>query len=110
MEFGSQHGPYAALAPVAPHQANAELGAARGAPDRLLGEPVRVLCYPYGKQNPAVRALAREAGYEAAVIARRRLNSTATAPFRLARLRIDLGTGVRTLRWTLTHLRSLPWN
>src|SRR3989454_2520339 len=55
---------------------------------RLLGEPVRVLCYPYGKQNPAVRALAREAGYEAAVIARRRLNSTATDPFRLARLRI----------------------
>jgi len=68
-----------------------------------------VLCYPYGKQNPAVRALAREAGYEAAVIARRRLNSTATDPFRLARLRIDPGTGVRALRWTLTQLRWLPW-
>ncbi len=110
IEFGSHTRTHAPLTTVSPHQAKAELGDSRVALARLLGEPVRVLCYPYGKQNPAVRALAREAGYEAAVIARRRLNSTATDPFRLARLRIDLGTGVRTLRWTLTQLRWLPWN
>jgi len=109
IEFGSHTRTHAPLTTVSPHQARAELGDSRAALERLLGEPVRVLCYPYGKQNRAVRALAREAGYEAAVIARRRLNSTATDPFRLARLRIDPGTGVRALRWTLTQLRWLPW-
>src|SRR3989449_5723950 len=98
IEFGSHTRTHVALTTVTPHQAKAELGDSRAALERLLGEPVRVLCYPYGKQNPAVRALAREAGYEAAVIARRRLNSTATDPFRLTRLRIDPGTGVRALR------------
>jgi peptidoglycan/xylan/chitin deacetylase (PgdA/CDA1 family) len=86
-----------------------ELRDSRTALQQLLGGPVRVLCYPYGKQNPAVRALVREAGYEAAVIARRRLNSRATDPLRLTRLRIDTSTRMPALRWTLWQLRWLWW-
>src|SRR5437763_1027581 len=87
----------------------AELRDSRIALERLLGDTVRVLCYPYGKHNSAVRILARETGYEAAVIARRRLNSPATDPLRLARLRMDPNTRLESLRWTLIQLRWLFW-
>jgi peptidoglycan/xylan/chitin deacetylase (PgdA/CDA1 family) len=86
-----------------------ELRDSRAALERLLGEPVRVLCYPYGKQNAATRALARAAGYEAAVIARRRLNSRSADPLRLTRLRMEPGTRLAGLRWTLAQLRWLWW-
>ncbi len=56
-----------------------------------------------------MRALAREAGYEAAVIARRRLNSRTSDPLRLTRLRIDTNTRLPALRWTLFQLRWLWW-
>ena len=109
IEFGSHTRTHPALTALPPQRALVELRDSRAALQQLLGEPVRVLCYPYGKQNPAVRALAREAGYEAAVIARRRLNSRTTDPLRLTRLRIDTSTRVPALRWTLWQLRWLWW-
>jgi len=66
-----------------------------------------VICYPYGKQNATVRVLAQRAGYEAAVIARRRLNTVRTDPFRLTRIGIDYRTTLAGLRWTLFRLRWL---
>src|SRR5438128_2423248 len=99
----------APLAALPPPRVLAELRDSRTALAQLLGAPVRVLCYPFGKQNAAVRALAREAGYEAAVIARRRLNSSTSDPLRLTRLRIDTNTRLPALRWTLFQLHWLWW-
>src|SRR5438128_1017468 len=109
IEFGSHTRTHPALIALPPDRVLAELRDSRTALEQLLDEPVRVLCYPYGKQNAAVRALAREAGYEAAVIARRRLNSHASDPLRLTRLRIDTTTRLPALRWTLLQLRWLWW-
>ena len=106
--FESHTRTHPALTTVAPERAREELTASRAALARLLGAPVRVVCYPYGKQNAEVRALAREAGYEAAVIARPRLNSRRTDPFRLTRLWMDPRTTVARLGWTLFRLRWLP--
>src|SRR5437867_2951499 len=83
IEFGSHTCTHPALTALPPPRVLAELRDSRTALAQLLGAPVRVLCYPFGKQNAAVRALAREAGYEAAVIARRRLNSSTSDPSRL---------------------------
>jgi len=109
IEFGSHSCTHPALTALPPHRVLAELRDSRTALEQLLGAPVRVLCYPYGKHNAAVRAMARDAGYDAAVIARRRLNSRATDPLRLTRLRIDTNTRLPALRWTLFQLRWLWW-
>lgn len=109
VEFGSHTRTHAPLTTVSRERAVEELRGSRAALERLLGEPVRVLCYPYGKQTPVTRALARDAGYEAAVIARRRLNSPSSDPLRLTRLRMEPGTGLARLRWALTQLRWLWW-
>ncbi|HEX4629316.1 MAG TPA: polysaccharide deacetylase family protein [Gemmatimonadales bacterium] len=109
VEFGSHTKTHAPLTTVPLQRAVAELRDSRAALERLLGEPVRVLCYPYGKQNAVTRALACEAGYEAAVIARRRLNSRSADPLRLTRLRMEPSTRLGGLRWTLAQLRWLWW-
>jgi peptidoglycan/xylan/chitin deacetylase (PgdA/CDA1 family) len=109
VEFGSHTMTHAPLTTISRQHAVEELRGSRAALQRLLGEPVRVLCYPYGKQTAATRALAREAGYEAAVIARRRLNSPSSDPLRLTRLRMEPSTRLDTLRWTLAQLRWLWW-
>lgn len=107
ISFESHGKTHAALPTLEPERAADELTASRAALEALLGAPVRVLCYPFGKQNPAVRAMAQRAGYEAAVIARRRMNSAATDPFRLTRIGIDCRTTIARLRWTLFRLRWL---
>ncbi len=106
--FESHGKTHAALTTLPPDRALEELTASREALARLLDAPVRVVCYPYGKQNAVVRALARRAGYEAAVIARRRMNTPRTDPFRLTRIRVDYRTTLARLRWTLFRLRWLP--
>ena len=107
--FESHTRTHAALTMIEPEQALQELLTSRAALGGLLGTPVRVLCYPYGKQNAAVRALARQAGYEAAVMARRRMNTARTDPFRLKRIWIDYRTTIARLRWTLFRLRWVPY-
>ena len=109
VEFGSHTRTHLPLTTISPPQAVEELRGSRAALERLLGEPVRVLCYPYGKQNAATRTLARSAGYEAAVIARRRLNSRSADPLRLTRLRMEPATHLAGLKWTLLQLRWLWW-
>jgi len=56
-----------------------------------------------------VRVQARLAGYRAAVIARQRMNSTATDVFRLTRLRVDHRMPLDRLEWQLFRLRWLAW-
>ena len=105
--FESHTKTHAALTLIEPDRAMEELTAARVTLAGLLGTPVRVLCYPYGKSNPAVRAMTREAGYEAAVMAGSRMNARRTDPFRLKRIGIDYRMTIAQLRWKLFRLRWL---
>ncbi len=107
--FESHGKTHAPLTMIPPERAREELTASRSALERLLGAPVSVLCYAYGKQNAAVRALAREAGYEAAVMARHRMNTARTDPLRLRRIGVDSRTSLARLRWTLFRLRWLHY-
>jgi peptidoglycan/xylan/chitin deacetylase (PgdA/CDA1 family) len=107
IRFESHTRTHAALTSIPPERAREELTSSRTALSRLLERPVTVLCYPYGKENAAVRSLAREAGYEAAVIARYRMNTVGTDPYRLTRLRVDHRTTPARLRWMLLRLRWL---
>ena len=92
IQFESHTRTHPALTMIPAEEALEQLTSSRAALAGLLGTPVTVLCYPFGKQNASVRDLAREAGYQAAVIARPRLNTTRTDPFRLTRLWIDQHT------------------
>lgn len=106
--FGSHTRTHSALTSLGREGAARELVESRTALEALTGSAVRAVCYPYGKQNALVCALAREAGYQAGVIARRRLNSRRTDPLRLVRLWIDYRTRVARLKWALLALRLLP--
>ena len=107
--FESHTKTHAPLTLIEPDRAMEELTAARLSLAALLGAPVSVLCYPYGKNNPAVRALARRAGYEAAVMAGSRMNTRRTDPFRLKRIGIDYRMTIAQLRWKLFRLRWLSF-
>jgi peptidoglycan/xylan/chitin deacetylase (PgdA/CDA1 family) len=107
VRFESHTRTHAALTTIPPARARDELTSSRAALSELLEHPVTVLCYPYGKENAAVRSLTREAGYEAAVIARYRMNSARTDPYRLTRIRVDHRTTPARLRWMLLRLRWL---
>jgi len=74
-----------------------EFTRSRAALETLLGEAVTTLAYPYNKQNRAVRALARQAGYRAAVLGRGRLNARWTNPQALMRIAVHSETTVAAL-------------
>lgn len=107
--FGSHGKTHAALTTAPPERAVLEVTASRAALEALVGAPVRVFCYPYGKQNAAVRDLVRRAGYAAAVMSGRRMNSVSTDLFQLRRIHVDYRLGLRHLQWTLFRLRWLDW-
>ncbi len=109
ISFESHGKTHVALTTVAPQRAAEELAASRASLEALLGAPVRVFCYPYGKQDAAVRDMVRQAGYQAAVMARRQMNSASTDPFRLRRIRVDVRTALGSLKWDLFRLRWLHW-
>jgi len=109
IHFESHTRTHPALTMIPADEALAQLTISRTALTRVLGAPITVLCYPYGKQNAVVRDLARQAGYQAAVIARPRLNTKRTDPFRLTRLWIDNDTTPNRLRWSLFRLRWLHY-
>jgi peptidoglycan/xylan/chitin deacetylase (PgdA/CDA1 family) len=69
-----------------------ELTRSRKVIEALLGQPVNTLAYPYNKHNRQVRALARRAGYHAAVLGRGRINARWTNPQALMRIAIDFAT------------------
>src|SRR5437899_2924317 len=73
----------------------------------LLGRPVQVLGYPYGAHNALSRRVAREAGYEAAVAIRRRMNGDGTDLFALRRIPVTSETSLARFGWDLFRLRWL---
>ena len=64
-----------------------------------------VLGYPYGDYNRQTLQLARDAGYEAGVIMRRRMNTDATDLLELRRIPVTCLTSPGRFAWDLFRLR-----
>jgi peptidoglycan/xylan/chitin deacetylase (PgdA/CDA1 family) len=96
--FGSHTHSHRALTKITLDEAARELTNSRKILETLLHRPVTTLCYPYAKQTRAVRDLAREAGYTAAVIGRGGRNRVWTDPFALRRIKVDTSTTLSALR------------
>lgn len=96
---------HARLPDVSPDVAFSELLDSRTDLERMLGAPVRVICYPFAAHNPSVETLAASAGYELGVTIRRRLNRDDTNPFALRRIPVNYRTSLARLGWDLFRLR-----
>lgn len=99
--FGSHTQSHRALTRLPLEEAARELADSRKTLESLLGRPVTTLCYPFAKQNRAIRRLARETGYRAAVIGRGGTNRVWTDLYALRRIKIDTATTIGKLRRTL---------
>lgn len=109
MSFGSHTKTHVALTALGRDAALAEMRDSRLELSEVVGAPVQVLCYPYGKQSAEVRAWAREAGYRAALRGQGRLNGPRQDPFELRRIKLDNHRSVGWLRWELLRLRWLSF-
>src|SRR2546425_11821268 len=78
IEFGSHSATHARLTALHPAAVLRELRDSRALLGAVLGPPRPVLGDPYGAHNALSRRVAREAGYEAAVAIRRRMNGDGT--------------------------------
>jgi peptidoglycan/xylan/chitin deacetylase (PgdA/CDA1 family) len=107
IQFGSHTCTHGSLIDMQPNEAFLELTRSRATLMALLGRPVVTLAYPYNKQNSTVRALARQAGYQAAVLGRGRANSRWTNPRALMRIGVDARTTVDALGHRLAKSRWL---
>ena len=105
IDFGSHTATHARLTRLGSVDALRELRSSREQLGALLGKPVTVVCYPYGDYNRATLQLARDAGYEAGVIIRRRMNTDATDPLELRRIPITSLTSPGRFAWDLFRLR-----
>jgi peptidoglycan/xylan/chitin deacetylase (PgdA/CDA1 family) len=105
IEFQSHTMSHPRLTQLTPAAALAELRSSRDRLRTLLGQPVRVVCYPYGDWNDEIARLTRAAGYEAAVIVRRRMNTDGVDLFALRRIPVKHSTSVGRLAWDMFRLR-----
>lgn len=96
--FGSHTQSHRALTKIPLEEAGRELADSRKMLESVLGRSVSSLCYPFAKQNRAVRRLARNAGYTAAVIGRGGTNRVWTDQYALRRIKIDTATTIGQLR------------
>jgi peptidoglycan/xylan/chitin deacetylase (PgdA/CDA1 family) len=105
MEFESHTMTHPRLTRLAPAAVLDELRSSRERLAQLLGRPVEVLCYPYGDYNEETKRLAREAGYQAAVVIRRRMNTDGADLFALRRIPVKYSTSLARFAWDLFRLR-----
>jgi peptidoglycan/xylan/chitin deacetylase (PgdA/CDA1 family) len=103
--FGSHTMNHVRLTDVSPEVARHELRSSREALEGVLGEPVRVLCYPWAQHNAPVRALVRDAGYACGVGIRRRLNRPSTDVMALHRIPVNYLDSTWRVRWDLFRLQ-----
>lgn len=106
IDFQSHTLEHRRLTALEPAQALEDLRRSRECLGDLLGRPVRVLAYPYGEADRSTHEIARAAGYEAAVILRRRLNTDATDLFALNRIPVTNRTSLAQFAWDLFRLRG----
>jgi peptidoglycan/xylan/chitin deacetylase (PgdA/CDA1 family) len=107
VSFGSHSVSHRPLARIPPDDAFRELAHSRWTLGELLGREVDVFAYPFSNQSQAVRTLAKQAGYRCAVRGKGRMNSRASDPYGLRRIKVEPHTTVSGLRWTLTRERYL---
>jgi peptidoglycan/xylan/chitin deacetylase (PgdA/CDA1 family) len=97
ISFGSHTCTHRPLIDLPREEALSELTRSRTSLETMLGQAITTLAYPYNKQNRSVRALARQAGYRAAVFGRGRLNARWTNPQALMRIAVHSETTVESL-------------
>jgi len=77
------------LAEVSRDEAEREIAGSKAELEGVLGKPVTLFAYPYGKTSEAARRLVQEAGFEAACTIAPGPNRPATDPYMLHRSEID---------------------
>ena len=93
------------LPTLSPARLREELAGSRLALEELVQTPVTAIAYPWGEFDDVTVAAAREAGYEAGVILRRRTNFSDTPMLALRRIGVNYETPLRRLAWDLLRLR-----
>ncbi|MEP6494175.1 MAG: polysaccharide deacetylase family protein [bacterium] len=109
VHFASHGTTHVPLARIPPAQALDELVRSRASLSELLERDVDVLGYPFSNQSRDVRALARQAGYRAAVRGQGHMNWKHTDPLGLRRIKMELTTTVAQLKRKLFRERYLPF-
>jgi peptidoglycan/xylan/chitin deacetylase (PgdA/CDA1 family) len=102
VRFGSHSLAHQDLTTLTEDECLRDLRESREILEDLLGEPVRLLAYPYGRHAEHVRRAARLAGYEFALSLPERRE--AAGPYTVPRAGIYRGNSTATLR-----LKASPW-
>ena len=107
MEAGSHTLDHPYLPKLGDDQARAQISDSRQALEQLLGEPVTAFCYPYGGEEPRLRDMARDAGYENATTTAGGLARPDDDPYGLPRVTVARSTHlVRFLQKCMTRLEE----
>jgi len=107
VRFGSHSVTHRPMARIPAADALDELTRSRQALGTLLDREVGVFAYPFSNQSAAVRDLARQAGYHAAVRGKGRMNSPRTDPLGLRRIKVEPTTTIDRLEKILFRERYL---
>jgi peptidoglycan/xylan/chitin deacetylase (PgdA/CDA1 family) len=86
-------------------QMREEISGSRAVLENLLQSPVRVIAYPWGDYDETTLQIARQSGYEAGMILRRRINFDRTPRLALRRIGVNCETSLSRLAWDLLRLR-----
>jgi len=104
-EIQSHTRTHARLPTLSVDRAREELAGSRAALENLIQAPVKAIAYPWGAYDESTIQLARDAGYSAGVIVRRRTNFSDTPIFALRRIGINYETSYARFAWDLFRLR-----
>ncbi len=105
VHFGSHSVNHLPMARIPAGQARDELARSREQLSELLDRDVSVFAYPFSNQSAEVRALARQAGYRAAVRGKGKMNWRTTDPFGLRRIKVEPHMSPADLRRVLRRER-----
>lgn len=103
-EIGSHTMSHPYLTRISLDQAREEIAASKKYLEDTFGRAVEHFCYPYGDYNKTVRQMVTEAGYHTACTVHFGVNSMATDPFTLCRIKGRHPT--RKLRSIFSWLRA----
>jgi peptidoglycan/xylan/chitin deacetylase (PgdA/CDA1 family) len=87
--FGSHTMSHCDLANAAPEMMREEIGGSKARLEDILGAPVTLFSYPWGRVNARVRDAVAEAGFTAACTTEPRLQRTADDPLLIPRLTVS---------------------